>query len=102
MNNTEKCEFCSKKTLRNEQEKKELINRLRRIEGQVRGICKMIENDDYCADILTQTTAVSSAVNSFSRELLNKHINNCVVNGIKDGNTDVVDELNYLLKKLMK
>ena len=93
---------CEKTTIRVEEEKKKLINRLSRIEGQIRGIRNMVENDAYCADILTQSSAVAAAMNSFSRELLNHHLHHCVVRDIKNGEEEVVDELTELLSKLMK
>ena len=94
---------CSeKKTLRSEEEQKKLINRLSRIEGQIRGIRGMIEKDAYCADILTQSAAVSAAVNAFNKELLASHIRTCVADKIRDGDAQVIDELVATLQKLMK
>ena len=94
---------CSeKKTLRSEEEQKKLINRLSRIEGQIRGIRGMIEKDAYCADILTQSAAVSAAVNAFNKELLASHIGTCVADKIRDGDDQVIDELVATLQKLMK
>ena len=94
---------CSeKKTLRSEEEQKKLINRLSRIEGQIRGIRGMIEKDAYCADILTQSAAVSAAVNAFNKELLASHIHTCVADKIRDGDDQVIDELVSTLQKLMK
>ena len=94
---------CSeKKTLRSEEEQKKLINRLSRIEGQIRGIRGMIEKDAYCADILTQSAAVSAAVNAFNKELLARHIRTCVADKIRDGDDQVIDELVATLQKLMK
>ena len=78
------------------------MNRLSRIEGQIRGIKKMLENDAYCNDILIQSAAVSAAVNAFNRELLSNHIHSCVVRDIREGNDEVVDELMGTLQKLMK
>ena len=99
-----KCCCCGnmKKTERAQTDKKKLMNRLSRIEGQIRGIKKMIENDAYCNDILIQSAAVSAAVNAFNRELLSNHIHSCVVRDIRDGNDEVVDELMGTLQKLMK
>lgn len=79
-----------------------LISRLNRIEGQVRGIKNMVENDRYCVDILTQVSAVQSALNAFNKELLAQHIKSCVVTDIRNGNDEVIDELVCLLQKLMK
>jgi len=80
----------------------DLIRRLNRIEGQVRGIRKMIEDERYCVDILTQVSAVQSALNSFNKELLSHHIKSCVVHDIKAGDDKVVDELCDTIQKLMK
>ena len=93
---------CCKKTVRSEDERRALINRLRRVEGQIRGIRGMLERDAYCADILTQSAAVSAAMNGFKRALLNAHLRNCVVRDIRAGDDSVVDELTDLLQKLMK
>lgn len=96
-------ECCSKKTkLREPEEKKLLDNRLSRIEGQVRGLRKMLEEDGYCTDILTQVSAVQAALNAFNRELLSSHIKGCVVSDIRAGDESVVDELVATLQKLMK
>ena len=99
-----KCCCCgnTKKTERAQTDKKKLMNRLSRIEGQIRGIKKMLENDAYCNDILIQSAAVSAAVNAFNRELLSNHIHSCVVRDIREGNDEVVDELMGTLQKLMK
>ena len=92
---------CSeKKKLRSDEEKRALINRLSRIEGQVRGIRNMLENAAYCVDVLTQTSAVRSALTSFQSELLAEHIRTCVTDDIRDGRTETVDELIETLKKL--
>lgn len=93
---------CCKKTVRSEDERRALINRLRRVEGQIRGIRGMLERDAYCADILTQSAAVSAAMNGFNRALLSAHLRNCVVRDIRAGDDSVVDELTDLLQKLMK
>jgi DNA-binding FrmR family transcriptional regulator len=83
-------------------EYKDLLSRLNRIEGQVRGIKNMLEEDRYCVDILTQVSAISCALNSFNKKLLAQHIKSCVVKDIRDGHDDVVDELCVTLQKLMK
>ena len=105
-NNTEvKCYCCGgnvKKTERAEKDKKKLVNRLSRIEGQIRGIKKMIENDAYCNDVLIQSAAVGAAINAFNRELLSNHIHSCVVRDIREGKDEVVDELMVTLQKLIK
>ena len=93
---------CAKTTSRSEEQKKKLLNRLKRIEGQVRGLQTMIENDAYCNDILIQSSAVSAAMNGFNRGLLSAHIHSCVVRDIRDGKDEVVDELIATIQKLMK
>lgn len=93
---------CCKKTLRTEEERTRLIHRLNRIEGQIRGIRKMLENDAYCTDILTQSAAVNAAVNSFNKELLASHIRGCVVREIQAGEDSAVEELVSALQKLMR
>lgn len=89
-------------TQRSEEDKKKLLTRLKRAEGQIRGIEKMVENDAYCPDILVQTSAVQSALNSFNKVLLGCHIKGCVVDDIKEGKEEAVDDLVELLQKLMK
>ncbi len=93
---------CHKKKERSLDEYKSLMNRLNRIEGQVRGIKNMLDNDVYCTDILTQVAAVNSALNSFGKELLSNHIKTCVLNDIRNGNDEVVDELLSVLQKMMR
>ena len=88
--------------IRSEEEKKALLNRLLRVEGQIRGIRAMVENDAYCPDVLTQVSAAVSALNSFNRELLASHIKGCVANDIREGNEDTIDELLLTLRKLMR
>lgn len=87
---------------RDEEELRKLMNRLNRVEGQVRGVKKMLEEEQYCVDILTQVSAIQAALNSFNKELLSSHIHSCVVDEIQKGNTEVVDELCESIKKLMK
>ena len=97
------CPFCSKKHKdRDEKEFKDLMNRLKRIEGQVRGVEGMLENDAYCTDILMQVSAITSALNSFNKALLANHIKTCVAEGIRNGDDDVIDELVVTFQKLMK
>ena len=97
------CEHCiQKKKHRDDDEYKKLLNRLSRIEGQIRGIRKMVESDAYCTDILVQVSAVSAALNAFNKELLSNHIHTCVANDIREGNDETIDELCETLKKLMK
>lgn len=97
------CPHCGgKKTERSEAERRKLMNRLKRIEGQVRGLQRMLENDAYCADILTQAAAVSAAVKAFSKDVLTRHLHTCVVRDIRSGDDSAVDELAELVQKLMK
>lgn len=98
----EHCCHCEKTKIRSEEELKSLTNRLSRIEGQVRGLKDMLQRDAYCPDILVQVSAVTSALNSFGKELLGSHIRTCVADGIRQGDEDVVDELVMLLQKMMK
>ncbi len=91
-----------RKTERSEEEYKKLINRLSRIEGQIRGIRGMVENDAYCPDILVQSAAVTAAMNSFNKELLSSHIRHCVLRDIRDGKDGTVDELVNTIQKLMR
>lgn len=87
---------------RTKSEKDKLIMRLNKIEGQVRGVRAMVEDDRYCVDIVTQVSAICAALNSFNKELLARHIKGCVAEDIKKGNAESVDELCDLLRKLMK
>ena len=96
------CPCCTKHTMRSEEERKKLINRLKRVEGQIRGIIGMLENDAYCNDILIQSAAVNAAVNAFNKELLASHIRNCVARDIREGKDETIDELVATLQKLMK
>ena len=96
------CASCGRKKERTETEYRALMNRLNRIEGQIRGIKGMIEKDAYCIDILSQSAAVSAAINSFNKELLGSHIRSCVVQDIRDGKDETIDELVGMIQKLMK
>jgi DNA-binding FrmR family transcriptional regulator len=97
------CECCSGKSKeRTEKEYKDLLNRLSRIEGQVRGVKAMLERDAYCTDIITQVAAINAALNSFNKVLLTNHIKSCVTQDIKAGKEETVDELLTVLQKLMK
>ena len=99
----EECCCCTGKHKdRDEKEKKDLMNRLKRIEGQVRGVENMLDNDAYCIDILMQVSAINSALNSFNKVLLANHLKTCVAENIREGNDDVVDELVKAMQKLMK
>jgi len=91
---------------RSEKEYKDLMNRLKRIEGQIRGIEKMVEEDRYCIDILMQSSAVSAAINAFNRELLERHIRCCVADNIREGSeeeaSEVIEELVATMQRMMK
>ena len=102
MTDKEVCECCERTTARPEEERKKLIHRLNRIEGQIRGIRGMVEKNAYCADILIQSAAVNAAVNAFNKELLASHIRGCVARDIREGKDEVIDELVATLQKLMK
>ena len=87
---------------RDPKEEKDLINRLNRIEGQIRGIKAMVQDERYCTDILVQVSAVQSALNSFSSKLLSNHIKSCVVSEIENGNAEeAVNELCETIKKML-
>ena len=101
-NEDKKCCCCGRKKQRQEKEYKDLVNRLSRIEGQVRGIKRMVEEDAYCTDILMQVSAVNAALNSFNKVLLANHITTCVRQDILDGREETVDDLVVTLQKLMK
>lgn len=96
------CPHCTKHKERSEKEYKDLINRLNRIEGQIRGIKGMVEKDAYCTDILMQVAAANAALNSFNKVLLANHIKSCVTEDIRQGKEETVDELVATLQKLMK
>lgn len=98
----EKCCSLHENTQRQAEQKKKLIHRLNRLEGQIRGIRKMVEEDAYCTDILVQSAAASAAINSFNRELLEAHIRSCVVRDIQNDQLEIIDELMNTLHKLMK
>lgn len=96
-------ECCTPKTKkRDDTEYKALMNRLNRIEGQIRGIKNMVNTNAYCTDILTQVSAANAALNSFSKELLSNHIHSCVADNIRKGNDGVIDELVTTIQKIMK
>lgn len=98
---TKEC-CCDKRKERSEKEYKDLLHRLNRIEGQIRGIKGMVEKNAYCTDILTQVSAVNAALNSFNKVLLANHMKTCVINDIKEGKEETVDELVTVIQKLMK
>ena len=95
-------ECCKKKTVRNEEEKKIITNRINRIEGQLTGIKKMIKNDSYCNDVLVQLSAVENSVKSLSNHILEKHLYSCVTRDLENGNLEIIDELIGLFKKFNK
>ena len=96
-------ECCSHKTKeRPLQEYKNLIHRLNRIEGQIRGIRGMVEKNAYCTDILIQIAAANAALNAFTKELLADHIKTCVVDDIKNGEEHAVEELCATIQRIMK
>lgn len=97
-----RCPVCNKTKQRDEKEFKDMMNRLKRIEGQVRGIQRMLEEDAYCIDIMVQVSAINAALNSFNKNLLATHIQTCVADNIRQGNDEVIDELVHTLPKLMK
>ena len=99
-NEMEHCEC--RYTMRTEKERKVLMTRLKTVEGQIRGIEKMVESDAYCPDIVMQVSAVTNALNSFNKLLLAAHIRGCVTEDIREGKEDKVDELCSMLQKVMK
>lgn len=101
MENKAEC-CCDRKRVRTEEELRALKNRLKRIEGQIRGISGMLESDAYCIDILTQVSAAQAAISSFSKELLSQHIRTCVADELKNGNQASVDELVGAVERLMR
>ncbi len=102
MNCDKECNCCHKTKERPPEEVASLVNRLNRVEGQIRGIRGMVERSAYCPDILTQVAAATAALNGFTRELLASHIKTCVAGDIRAGSDETIDELVGLLQKLMK
>ena len=96
------CCCCHKTKERSEEEYRGLMNRLKRIEGQIRGLEGMLEKSAYCADILTQAAAANAALNAFCRELLANHVRTCVAQDIRAGHDETIDELLAILQKMMK
>ncbi len=92
----------ARRTLRTEEQRRKLIHRLNRIEGQIRGIRGMIERDAYCNDILIQSAAVNAAVSAFNRSLLESHLHACVAEDIRNGHDETIDELMETLSRLIK
>lgn len=97
---SEKCHICD--VNEHEKNKKALITRLNRIEGQVKGVKKMMEEDIYCDDVLNQISSIKAALNGLSKALLERHINTCVVDKIKNDDTEVLDELLSTINKMLK
>lgn len=95
-----KCQMCQKSTHRTDEEKKRLTKRLNIIEGQIRGIKQMIENDRYCDDVLTQLSAINKAIESLENSILESHIANCVTYEIQSGNLDIIEEVMDLIKRI--
>lgn len=98
----EKTKCCDKKTYRNDEEKKIINNRINRIEGQLKGIKKMIQEDAYCNDVLVQLSAIENSVKSLSNHVLEKHLYSCVTKDLENGNLEIIDELISLFKKFNK
>jgi len=97
------CPACASRIkVRGEKEYKDLMNRLKRIEGQVRGVQSMLENDAYCPDIMVQVSAINAALNSFNKELMANHIKSCVAEDVRNGSDEKMNELVAVLQKLMK
>ena len=96
------CDYCHASKMRSDEEKTALMNRLNRIEGQIRGLKGMLEKDAYCIDIIMQVSAASAALNAFSKEMIAAHIRSCVAEDIREGKDDTVEELVATLQKLMK
>ena len=99
---SDSCGCCHRTKERSEKEYRDLLNRLSRIEGQVRGVKGMVERNVYCVDILIQVAAINAALNSFNKVLLANHIRTCVADDIRAGKDDTLDELVSTLQKLMK
>lgn len=100
---TKACPCCSdRKKKRSEEEYKDLIHRLNRVEGQIRGVKKMVEEEAYCPDILIQVSAAKAALDGFTKVLLSNHIKTCLTEDIREGKDESVEELLKLLQKLMK
>ena len=96
----QKCENCSRSKHRTAEEKKYLQTRLKTIEGQVRGVSKMIEDDKYCNDVLTQLLAINKSIKSLSNDILKSHLSTCVVSDIKDEKLEVLDEVMELIERI--
>ena len=102
MSDEHACCCSDRKRQRTDEEYKRLMNRLSRIEGQIRGVKGMLENDAYCTDIVLQVSAINAALNSFNKVLLGNHLRTCVANDIREGHDETIDELLKVLQRLMK
>ena len=100
MSKCHNCEVCTKSKHRNEEEKKYLKTRLNTIEGQIRGISKMVDEDKYCNDILIQLLAINKSIKSLSNDILKGHLSTCVVDDIKNDKLEVIDEVMELIGRL--
>ncbi len=98
----ENFKFLHDETVRDEKVRKDLVNRINKIEGQIRGIKNMIESDRYCVEILVQCAAVSAALSSFNKMMIDNHIRTCVKNDLENGNDATIEELVKVLDKFMK
>lgn len=94
-----KCESCKKIKLRTQEEKKKLITRLNRVEGQVRGVKQMINDDRYCNDIIIQLAAINKAIKSIANVMIEEHMHTCMIKDIKEGNEEVINEIIELFKR---
>lgn len=102
MEDKEQCNCCNRKKERTQDEYKKLVHRLNRIEGQIRGIRRMVEESAYCTDILVQSAAVTAAMNAFNKELLANHIRTCVAEDIRNGKDETIEDLVNTIQKMMK
>ncbi|MDP2173136.1 MAG: metal-sensitive transcriptional regulator [Candidatus Cloacimonadaceae bacterium] len=98
----EHCPADTRKAHHQDAFKKKLLNRLKRIEGQVRGIQKMLSDNVYCDDIITQITATRSALASVAKELFEAHLNSCILEQIQSGSPDILDELKKTIDRMTK
>ena len=98
----ETSEVTLKKTHRPLETERDLIIRLNRIEGQIRGLKNMVERGDYCIDIMVQASAANAALNSFSKQILAAHIQTCIVEDVKNGNMEKVNELADIIKRVLR
>lgn len=102
MSDEHTCCCSDRKRQRTDEEYKRLMNRLSRIEGQIRGVKGMLENDAYCTDIVLQVSAINAALNSFNKVLLAEHIRTCVADDIRNGKDDTIEDIVNTITRLMK